>query len=379
MERCRFIDADSHVLEPDDLWVRYLEPKYRDLAPRTRMGYLERPGEVDREFVMDISVAGVDMPLGLFGTGFVMPNMGEAYDEYAREGFPAKSYLSAMDKVGMDYMVLYPSAGLYTNQVPTLSAELAAAYRRAYNNWLADFCSEGNGRLVGVAGIDLRDPQRAAQEAVRCVEQFGFKAVFINPSPVGPQPLYDPAMDHLWATIAELGVPVGIHVGARNATDPFLNQYFPGLGAAQAVSAFSIGNMIASASFIMGGILERHPKLRIVHLESGAGWVAFWLYRLRAGVQGGSKDLAVPGGLSMDPIDYWNRQCFISADPDDPGIKQVIDAVGDDTIVVGTDFGHPEGRHYGHAIDEILALPDVTDDSKRKMMWDNPQRLYAIG
>ena len=78
-------------------------------------------------------------------------------------------------------------------------------------------------------------------------------------------------------------MPVGVHVSAYNATDPMLQDYLPGLPSAQAVMAFSIGNMIASAAFIVGGVLERHPKLRVVHLESGAGWAAFWLDRLKAG------------------------------------------------------------------------------------------------
>src|SRR5207302_417524 len=94
------------------------------------------------------------------------------------------------------------------------------------------------------------------------------------------------------------------------------------------------------------GVLERHPALRIVHLESGAGWVAFWLYRLQAGNQGGSRGIPIPG-LKMDPIDYWQRQCYISADPDDPGIKQVVDAIGDDNIILATTGGsgdHPNGQ-----------------------------------
>jgi predicted TIM-barrel fold metal-dependent hydrolase len=183
-------------------------------------------------------------------------------------------------------------------------------------------------------------------------------------------------MDRLWATVAELEVPVGVHVGAKNASDPFLLQYLPGLGAIQGIAAFIIGNMIASAGFIAGGVLERHPTLRVVHLESGAGWAAFWLYRLQARNQGGFKEIELPG-LTMEPIDYWRRQCYISADPDDPGIKQVFDAIGDDNIVVATDFGHPEGRYYGKAIEEIERLP-VSEESKRKMMWDNALKLYGI-
>ena len=94
-------------------------------------------------------------------------------------------------------------------------------------------------------------------------------------------------------------------------------------------------------------------------------------------VQGGFKGLPIPG-LKMAPVEYFQRQCYISADPDDPGIKQVIDTIGDDNVVVATDFGHPEGRHYSRAVEEVMSLPGVSEASKRKIMWDNALKLYPI-
>ncbi len=344
----RFIDSDSHVLEPETLWDDYLDPQFHDEAPKTRTGYEETENGLG--FYNDVSVGGYDMPIGVHGTHMFMGNLNESYDDYAREGFPASSYLDAMDRSGISYMVLYPSAGLYTNHAPNLSAAAAAAFRRAYNNWLYDFCSDGDGRLVGVGGLDLRDAEEAAREARRSVEELGFKGVYVNPSPVGDFRLYDTYYDRLWSTIEDLDVPLGIHVGAFNACDPMLYDYLPGCPTAAGITAFGIGNMIASAALIMGGVLERHPRLRVVHLECGAGWVAFWLYRMAAGIQGGTKGLEIPG-LTLLPSEYFQRQCFISADPDDPGIKQVIDQIGDESIVVATDFGHPEGRHYSRAVE----------------------------
>jgi predicted TIM-barrel fold metal-dependent hydrolase len=381
MSRVRFIDADSHILEPNNIWEKYLEPKFRPEMPRIYTGYYQEDSKGasnDLGFFNDVSVGGYDMPLeGVFGKPMIMPGLGEAYDEYARQGFPPRCYVDAMTRLGIDYMVVYPTAGLYSCAVPTLSAPGAAAIRRAYNNWLHDFCTEAGAQLVGAGSLDLRDPEAAASEATRCVKELGFKAVHINPVPVGEHRLYEPSYDRLWATISDLDVPVGVHVGALNACDQMLYHYLPGLGTAESITAFSIGNMLASAAFIMGGVLERHPKLRVVHLESGAGWAAFWMYRLAAGVQGGFKGLPIPG-LKMAPVEYFQRQCYISADPDDPGIKQVIDTIGDDNVVVATDFGHPEGRHYSRAVEEVLALPGVSDASKHKIMWDNALKLYPI-
>jgi predicted TIM-barrel fold metal-dependent hydrolase len=99
--------------------------------------------------------------------------------------------------------------------------------------------------------------------------------------------------------------------------------------------------------------------------------------RLAVSVRGGNRGIDVPG-LPMYPADYFRRQCYISADPDDPGIKPVIDSLGDDNIVVATDFGHPEGHRYSRSIDDLLELPGVSADSKRKIMWDNARKLYQL-
>jgi predicted TIM-barrel fold metal-dependent hydrolase len=372
-EKHGFIDADAHILEPDDIWEKYLDPEFRDQMPRTRCWY---EGE-QMGFGFEIDVGGYNMPIGVPHMLTVLPGLPGAYAEYARQGFPPRVYKTAMERVGMEYMVAYPTIGLYVTSAPTLKAATAAAYRRAYNRWLHDFCVEAGKRLLGAGSLDLRDPEEAAREATRCVKEYGFKALHINPAPVGGRHLYDPCYDRLWATIAELNVPVGVHVSAYNATDPMLQDYLPGLPSAQAVMAFSIGNMIASAAFIVGGVLERHPKLRVVHLESGAGWAAFWLDRLKAGLMGGFRDVDIPG-LSLHPIEYFQRQCYIAADTDDPGIKQVIDVMGDNNIVLSTDFGHPEGWKYTRAVEELMEVPGVSADSKRKIMWDNSLKLHAL-
>jgi predicted TIM-barrel fold metal-dependent hydrolase len=162
-----FFDTDSHVVEPDDLWDKYLDPKFRADAPVTRVGY--KTDHRSFGFYNDISVGGVDMPFGFFGQMSQMDDLGEVYDEYARAGFPASSYLDAMDKTGIDYMVLHPSACLYTNQAPATRTDAAAAYRRAYNDWLHDFCADSGKRLIGAGALDLRDPEMAAKEAIRSV------------------------------------------------------------------------------------------------------------------------------------------------------------------------------------------------------------------
>ena len=141
-----FIDADSHILEPDDIWERYLDPEFRDEMPKTRCWY---EGEQSMGFGFTIDVGGYNMPIGVPHGLTVLPGLAGAYDEYARQGFPPRVYKNAMERVGIEYMVAYPTIGLYSYAAPTLKGATAAAYRRAYNRWLHDFCTEAGQRLVG--------------------------------------------------------------------------------------------------------------------------------------------------------------------------------------------------------------------------------------
>jgi predicted TIM-barrel fold metal-dependent hydrolase len=391
----RLIDSDAHVLEPADMFEKYLESKYRSPLPVAWSGYAGEPLAFGFQLVIPRKGGGeYVMPFGrdpldderrtrfggiAFDNGerVALPGHDTAYADFARKDFAPETYALAMARTGIDYMVVYPTAGLLTTAVPELAADTAAAYRRAYNNWLHDFCTAAGGRVFGAASVDLRDAEEAAREARRCVQQFGFKAVHINPVPVGRHRLYDSFYEPLWNALEDLDVPLAIHTGTGTAADDMLYHYLPGLRTAQTTVAFTIGNMLACAALIMGGVLERHPKLRVVHLESGAGWAAFWLDRLAASVQGGFRGLEIPG-LKLTPTEYFQRQCYISADQDDPGIKQVIDILGDDNIVTATDFAHPEGRRYVSAVKELLELPGIPASSKRKIMWDNALKLYPI-
>ena len=371
----RYIDSDAHVLEPSNLWERYLDPKYKEFMPRHEVGY-EGEGP---SFFLEIDVCGTHMPN--FGPpremGATLPGLKDAYADFMDRGFEPDAYRLLLDRTGIDHMIVYPTVGLYVTGVKGLSAEVAAAYRRAYNDWLYDFCSAAGPGVIGAGAIDLRDPEEAAREARRCALQLGFKAITLNPEPVNEIPLHDPFYDPLWSQCQALGVPIGVHVGAGTANRQIGLEYFPDWWIGRPIAAFSMGCMLACLSFVAGGVLERFPDLRVVFLESGAGWVPFWLDRMAAGIAGHARKFDLPG-LTMHPKEYFNRQCFISADPDDPGIEEVERQLGAESIVTATDFGHVEGMGYVHALDDILGLPRISDETKRQIMWDNPARLYGI-
>jgi len=372
----RYIDSDGHVLEPADLWEKYLDPEFRDEMPTSHVGYV---GD-ECAYSLECRVHGVAMPTFLDGVTAPMPGLKEAYGEYQELAWSPEVYRRVLDRSGIDKMVVYPTVGLFATSVPTLSAETAAAYRRAYNRWLNDFCRECDERIVGIGSLDLRDPVEAAREARRCVVEYGFRGLTVHPNAVTPYPLYHEFHDPLWQALSELDVPVAFHSGAGTPLDVGVD-HFVEWAAGRGVAAFALGYMLASMAMIGGGVLERFPQLRLVFLEAGCGWLPYMLDRMQSGIQGSNRAASrfLPmQGLTLHPSEYFRRQCFVASDPDDPDLAYVIEQLGDECIVTATDFGHPEGRGYLQAIDETLALETLSDESRRRIMWDNPARLYGL-
>jgi predicted TIM-barrel fold metal-dependent hydrolase len=381
----RVFDADAHVLEPDDLWDRYLDRRYAAFAPRTRRISREHPYYAEYEFCgvvrgrggvrMD-EVRSVDDGKG--GRTTVM----EAYARWIDAGFSARSYVEFMDEAGIDRMLVYPTIGLPLTALPNVEPRLAAAVKRAYNSWLADWCAGSDGRIFGAAALDLRDVQLAIDEARRCVNELGFRTVYILPDPpYEGMPLDHPAYDELWAEIAALGVPLGTHeaiahtngavgfVGAKHVAGSRLPY------AAQATS-FGLGEMVAAMLFT-GSICERHPDLRVVFTESSVGWVATWLDFLDEKWEGASAmgHQAAP----HPPSWYFRRQCFVSGESGETGYRYAVEAGYAANLLAATDFPHPEGPDFPHTMGKFFdgEHVELPLEVLGQVLWENPVRLYG--
>lgn len=131
---------------------------------------------------------------------------------------------------------------------------------------------------------------------------------------------------------------------------------------------------MAVLSLICGGVLERHPRLRVAFLESGAGWIAHWLERLDHHVKyWGHASLKLP----LKPSEYFLRQCWISADPDEAVLPGIIQVLGDDNIVFASDYPHPDAKFPG-VVDELASREDLSESSKTKILSRNAARLLKL-
>ncbi|MEE9607082.1 MAG: amidohydrolase family protein [Myxococcota bacterium] len=361
----RVIDADGHVLEPPDLWEKYIDPEFRSQAPRC-FG------------AMSVEVMGHRMP-DVPGWKEVREKTGwpaeKRFAFAAERGFDAVSQVQAMDMEGIDMAVLYPSRGLFAASADGIPGPLAGAICRAYNRWLAEFCSHDPRRLFGAALVSLHDPEVAAREAVYAVEELGMKSVFIRPNPVDGRTIDHVDFDEFYAEVERMGVPVATHEGAGVHLAQYGRERYDKLFKVHMV-CHAVESMTACMDLIVGGVLERHPRLRCVFLEASSGWAPWWLERMDEHFHGfhGKREASY---LTMNPSEYFKRQCFVSAEVDERAAQYVVDAFGEGNLVVGSDYPHGDGS-FPHAIEAFIGVETLSEDAKRKALWDNPLRLYGL-
>jgi predicted TIM-barrel fold metal-dependent hydrolase len=398
MTRELVIDCDGHILEPPDLWETYLEPAYRARALRIRVGedgyeYLEidgqrstiaRQGQLatlggmgkrveEARALREQAMRGEVAPDSVRG---VRPATSETYLGGAAFGtMVMKERVQLLDREGMARAILYPTLGLLW-EAELFDPELSSAYCRAYNRWIADFCRDSGGRLVPIAHLSLGDPAEAARELERAVKD-GCRGAFVCPFTITRVPHGDPRHDAVFAAAQDLDVPLAIHPTFEPVAFN-VHHRFDRFG--WAVWYFNLfagqGVQQAFATLFQFGVFERFPRLRVVVLESQAGWIGYFLDRADATFAGTMLGATVR--LKEKPSFYFRRQCFISADPDERTIAAMMPHVGEDKFFWASDYPHPD--HPGAYLDELREMvKPMTDTGRRGILGENVARAYRLG
>ena len=299
----------------------------------------------------------------------------DRYDFAVARDYDAVSQIEAMDREGLDVAVLFRTSPLHCDE--SLEPNYANDLCKAWNDWITDFCKENPERLRASALITLHDVDLAVEEVRRAVGDLKVTGLSLCPEPINGRRIHDRYFDPLWAEIEKLGVALCFHPPARPKQEQVANKFFGHPNAN--IVALALRNPVeliqAVSSFCAGGVLEKFPKLRVAFLEGNCAWLPWLLYRLdeRAKLHGPLAD--VP--LSRPPSEYFLRQCFISLDPDEYLVTDVVQRLGDDNLVVSTDYPHIDA-HFPHAVDEFLEIEGLSETTQRKILWDNCTRLYHV-
>jgi predicted TIM-barrel fold metal-dependent hydrolase len=372
------VDADGHILEPPDLWERYLEPKYRDRALRIVR---------DENGLEELAIGGERSHMSRKGFPSTLGAMG-APDFAAMARDPARTYLSeapygsmdpnerltVLDSEGIDAAVLYTTIGLLW-EAELEDPELSQAYTRAYNRWICEFCA-GSPRLVPTAHLSLSDPDAAGRELERAVAD-GARGAYVAPFTHDGRPLGHPDNNRVFAAAQDLDVPFAIHPtfepqwtkGARMGTWEHVKQ----LRLLASVTA-SDGVRQQFTTLFDYGVFDAFPRLKVIVLESGGGWIGYWLDRIDAVYGHTFIGARVP--LADKPSDYFRERVWISCDPDERTIPALVERFGD-RFMWASDFPHADHTpDYIDDLDELAAA--FPEESRRRFLGDNARDLFRI-
>jgi predicted TIM-barrel fold metal-dependent hydrolase len=299
----------------------------------------------------------------------------------------AAAWTEFLEKTGISWTVLYPTAGLAVGRI--MAPDWAVIACQAYNTWLHEKFLTKNPRLKGVALIPFQDVDAAIVELRRAVKQLGMLGGMLPSNGEAIQghfgnkiywPLYEEA--------EKLGCCLAVHVGALHhmGMDAFTT-YYPvhALG-----HPFSL--MIQASAMIGHGVFDRFPNLRVGFLEGGATWVPFMMDRLDRSYHDGHVQMDIHGNRHGGPApgekasDYFKTQLregriFVGFDCDDDGLNTAVAKGGPQSFLFGSDFPHEvfDAAKCRHEIDALLARDDLTDEDKEAVLGGNAMRFYRPG
>jgi predicted TIM-barrel fold metal-dependent hydrolase len=355
MSQYRAIDADGHFTEPASMWPQYLAKKYHPMAPK---------GVRDNTGRRRIMIGGRLLPY------IPAPPISES-EPPRKGGFDPHARLADMDAEDIEAMITYPTTGLMFFGLDNL--ELTVALCQAFNNWAHDFCAVNPRRLISPAILPQMDIGESMAELRRGVGELGLRGAFLRPNPVGGRTLDNPAFEPLWSLIEELDQPLVLHEGTtQDLPQVGMDRYDNFLFRHMISHAFE--QQMALLSLIAGGVLQRHPRLRVVIVEAGCGWVPYWVARMDHHMkEWGHASIR----LKLKPSEYFRRQCYVSADGEEEMIPEVISRLGDENICFSTDYPHPDHPFQG-VVAELAGRTDIADASKKKILADNVIRAFKL-
>ncbi|MXW58123.1 MAG: amidohydrolase [Acidimicrobiia bacterium] len=368
----KVFDADGHVVEPKNLWERFLDQKFQH-----RVGWREVPG---REAFRPATVDGryTQSRVTIYGdfmeaVNWTYDNMREKYGQAVVDnGFPGDAVAEAMPLDGMDFMVIYgPGYDLWSDG---MDPELQAAMCRAYNRWGQEMRETSGGRVIAAGPVVMNDVHRAVEEIQYAYDHLGTRCFFARPNLFNHRTLGDPYYDPMYELLQDLDCAF--------ATHDFMGHNGSSAGADR-FETFTEWHTVchpheaqmAMLSMICNGVFERFPRLRVAYMEANCAWLPWWLWRMEEHIEL-SGDYEKPG-LTKSPQEYFQDNCFISVEPDEYLVYHVIEELGDDKIVWESDYPHPDSK-YPEAVQSFLDLPKISDESKRKILWDNSLDLYRF-
>lgn len=358
------MSADSHILEPGDLWTARMSAKFRDRAPTIIHEANGQTGDflfcppLPPFNVTSLGSAGIPVEeQEKFSLG--------GYKVCRPGGWDPAERIKDMDLDGVDVEIFYCGLGMFFYAYP--DDEMQRDLLRAYNDFAHEYASHDPTRLIPIASISMTDVDDAIREAERCAK-LGFRGVFISCDPA-PERRYDnPIWEPFWTACEEMDLPINIHI--------LTGQQGSGLGGNIVASYMKLHTfaMTAIVEMITAGVLERHPNLKVVSVENDIGWLAHHLKRLEHASNRFGRRFPE---MKLNAADYWRRQVYATFQDDVPGVR-TRDLIGVDRLMWGSDYPHFDST-FPRSREEIAKNFDgVPEAEKAQILGGTMARLYKL-
>lgn len=378
------IDADTHIVETADLWTSRAPASLLDRVPHVQ--------EVEGKptWVMNDTVLSAAYIGGVIHRDGAKVETEIAYTEWGLDDVHRGSYdldarLAVMDAAGVSAQIAFPNnLGLGGQGVAKATSDhaLLNACVEIYNDYGAEVQERSGNRVLPMAIMPAWSVDACVREARRA-ESMGMRGVNItaDPSDQGAPDLADRVWDPLWSVCEELRLPVHFHIGNSDTSMSFYDKYSWGSQTSSVHWAIGgmmlfIGNARSIVNIIACGMLERHPGLQIVSVESGAGWIPFVMEALHYEMaENAPRDLAK---LSLTPLEYFQRQIFATTWFEKTDIAYVTQRLGEDRIMFETDFPHPTCLYPEPLKNASENLEALTETAREKILGGNAKSLYRL-
>jgi uncharacterized protein len=357
------ISADSHITEPANTYLDHIAARWKDRAPR-----MERREGLGDVFVVDGMSKPV--PMGLVAAAGKPPEEirlnGVLFEQMHRGGWDPEARLGDQDRDGVSAEVIYPTVGMVLCNHKDLDYKKACF--DAYNLWIAEYCSAHPERLLGCGQTAMRTPAEGIRD-LEAIRAAGLRGVMMPGHP-GVEDYDSPVYDDFWRAAIDLGLPLSFHIlTTRNEghRGPAMNGFLTIVRGCQDIMG----------TLILGGVFERHPKLRVVCVEADAGWVPHYMYRMDHAYKRHRNWLPPGQKLSRLPSEYFAENIYTTFQDDWVAFK-TANLMNWRHLMWANDFPHSDSTWPWSQ--DLLAehKADLDESQQEAILCGNVAELYGI-
>ena len=357
------ISADSHITEPAGTYLDHIDPAFRERAPR--LVNHEKAGDL---FVIDGMPRPV--PMGLVAAAGKPAEeirvTGARFDDLHRGGWDPAARASEQERDGVAAEVLYPSVGMVICNHPDLDYKKACF--DAYNRWIAEYCDYQPERLLGCGQTAMRTPEEGIAD-LEAIAAAGLRGVMMPGHP-GVEDYDSPCYDGFWEAAIDIGLPLSFHIlttREEKSRGPKMNAFLAVVRGCQDIMG----------TLILGGVFERHPKLKVVCVEADAGWVPHYMYRMDHAYKRHRNWLPPGQELSKLPSEYFAENIYTTFQDDWVAFK-TAHLMNWKRLMWANDFPHSDSTWPDSQAMLAEHGANLDDDQREHILSRNAAGLYGI-